>query len=100
MQVVQHEHDGTLGRKCPEEFAHAVEKVEASGLGLQDRGRRKIGEQLAELGEGLRHVHRMPSQLTPDELRIGLAKIASQGLHPGPVGRCPAGLPGTSDLFR
>ena len=97
MQIVEHEHERTVDRGVAQEDRDRVEEAEAGALRLERRGRRKIGEALAQLGDYLRKIRRASGELSGERVVVGLLHAGPQRLRPGPIGRRAARLPAAAD---
>ena len=90
----------TTGRAAAALFRKAVMESKSRKRAPSDwsGGRRRgIGEEVAELGKELRHVSGSLAKLGSESVRVAIAKVRSQRLHPGPVGGGAAGLPASAD---
>ena len=97
MQVVQHQHQRPPGRRALQEGGHGIEESETRSLGLELGRGRQIGEEIAELREEPGEVGGSLAKLGSETVRVGIAKIRPQRLHPGPVGGGAARLPAAAD---
>ncbi len=93
VQIVEHEHDRPLRRGGAKELGDRVEQPEARRLGIERRRRAELGEPLAQLRQDLRDVRSARPQMRAQRVRVGLAHVRTERLHPRPVGGRSAGLP-------
>jgi len=97
VEIVEEEDQWAIRRGRAEQLRGGVEESEPRALGLEWGRLGKVRQELAELGQDLRDLHRPRSEPGPQRLRIGVAHEPTERLHPRPVGRRSARLPAASD---
>jgi hypothetical protein len=97
MQIVQGDDYRGTGGRIAQEGRRRLEQPEATALGVRRRRLREVRDELAELRENGGQLGPLVSELGAHGVRLAFADVGSQGLHPGPVGGCSAGLPAAPD---
>ena len=87
---------GRSSAALPQERGRGLEQAEARAVGLRREGlapRREV----AQLGQQLREIRGAGAELVAQRVRVGLAAVRAQRLHPRPVRRRAARLPAAAD---